>query len=46
MAFTWLTDDSNKKRGEKKESSLASRRLRLLNQTDLNKRLMEQFTYW
>lgn len=37
---------NNTKTGEKKESSLASRRLRLLNQTDLNKRLMEQFTYW
>lgn len=46
MALAWLTDESNKKRGEKKKSSLASRRLRLLNQTDLNKRLMEQFTYW
>lgn len=45
MALAWLTDESNKT-GEKKESSLASRRLRLLNQTDLNKRLMEQFTYW
>jgi hypothetical protein len=46
MAFIWLTDGSNKKAEREIEKALASRRLRLLNQTDLNKRPMQQFTYW
>ena len=46
MTLTWLANNSDKNRTKREEADGLQGSFRVLNQIDLNRRLMEQFTYW